>query len=177
MTSDTTGADTTGADNTGADLSDDLDIIRAIVKGSRVALLTTVSESGELHARPLAVLENEFAGEIWFFTADPSPKTADIALQPQVNVSMTDGKSYLSLAGTASVVRDRDRIDELWSPMAEAWFENGRDDPSVALLRVDASSAEFWAIDKPALARAFQLAKGIVTGRQPDVGENRTVAL
>jgi general stress protein 26 len=163
--------------DTASTTADDLEIIRTIVKGSRVALLTTVSASGELHSRPLAVLEDEFDGAIWFFTADPSPKTDDIAAQPQVNVSLTDGKSYLSLSGTASIDRDQTRIDDLWNPFVEAWFENGREDPSVALLKVDASSAEFWSVDKPAIARAFQVAKALVTKTQPDVGENRTVEL
>jgi general stress protein 26 len=157
--------------------SDDLDIIRRIVKGTRVALLTTVSEGGDLHSRPLAVLEDEFDGSIWFFTADPSPKTDDIAANPSVNVSLTDGKSYLSLAGTASVDRDQERIEQLWNPMVEAWFENGREDPTVALLRVDATTAEFWSIDKPAIARTFEVVKALVTKTQPDVGENRTVEL
>jgi general stress protein 26 len=157
--------------------TDDLDTIRAIISAADVAILTTTSTGGELHSRPLAVLENDFDGELWFFTADPSPKTADIAGNPNVNVSFADGKGYLSIAGTASVHRDRTKIDELWSPMAEAWFENGKDDPSVALLRVDAGTAEYWSSDKPAVARYFQIAKAIVTKSQPDVGENRTVSL
>jgi len=65
----------------------------------------------------------------------------------------------------------------LWNPMAEAWFENGREDPTVALLRVDARSAEYWSSDKPGIVRAFEIAKAVVTKSAPDVGENRTVAL
>lgn len=156
---------------------DDLDTIRTIVSGTRIAVLTTRSSSAELHSRPLAVLDYPFEGTLWFFTQDPSPKTDDIAGDPQVNASFTDGKSYLSIAGTATVDRDQTRIDQLWNPMAEAWFEKGREDPTVALLRVDATSAEYWAIDKPGIVRAFEIAKGIITKTPPDVGENRTVSL
>ena len=155
----------------------DIDIIRTIVSGTRIATLTTVSASGELHSRPLAVLDEPFEGSLWFFTADPSPKTDDIARDPNVNVALSDGKSYLSLAGTAAVDHDQARIDELWNPFVEAWFENGKDDPNVALLRVDATSAEYWAIDKPGVVRAFEVAKALITKQQPDVGENRTVSL
>jgi general stress protein 26 len=155
----------------------DLDTIRTIVSGTRIAVLTTVSPSGELHSRPLAVLEDDFEGSVWFFTQDPSPKTTDVAANAEVNVSYADGKSYLSLAGTATVEHDQARIDQLWNPMVEAWFENGREDPTVALLRVDARSAEFWAIDKPGIVRAFEVAKALVTKTTPDVGENKTVAL
>lgn len=156
---------------------DDLATIRAIISAAKIAVVTTTSTAGELHSRPLAVLENAFEGSLWFFTQDPSHKTHDIAESPQVNVAYADGKGYLSISGYATVDRDQSRIDELWNPMAEAWFENGRDDPSVALLRVDAQTAEYWSSDKPAVARVFEIAKAIVTKSTPDVGENRTVEL
>jgi len=157
--------------------NDDFETIRTIVSGTKIAVLTTRASSGELHSRPLAVLDYPFEGTLWFFTQDPSPKTDDVANDPQVNVSFSDGKSYLSIAGSASVERNQTRIDQLWNPMVEAWFDNGREDPTVALLRVDATSAEFWAIDKPGVVRAFEIAKAIVTKTTPDVGENRTVSL
>ena len=159
------------------DTNDDLDTIRTIISRSKVALLTTETALGELHCRPLAVLEHDFDGSLWFFTQDPSPKVNDVALNPKVNVAYTDGKGYLSISGTATVEHNRTRIDQLWNPMVEAWFENGKDDPSVALLRVDAHSAEYWASDKPAVARAFEIVKAVVTKSRPDVGENRSVEL
>jgi len=155
----------------------DLETIRSIIDAAKVAVLTTTSPSGELHSRPLAVLDGVFEGSIWFFTQDPSPKSEDIAANPEVNVAYADGKGYLSIAGTATIEHNPTRIDQLWNPMAEAWFENGRDDPSVALLRVDARSAEYWSSDKPGVVRAFEIAKAIITKSQPDVGENRTVSL
>jgi general stress protein 26 len=155
----------------------DLETIRSIIGAAKVAVLTTTSPSGELHSRPLAVLDDVFEGSIWFFTQDPSPKSEDIAANPEVNVAYADGKGYLSIAGTATIEHNPTRIDQLWNPMAEAWFENGRDDPSVALLRVDARSAEYWSSDKPGVVRAFEIAKAIITKSQPDVGENRTVSL
>ena len=155
----------------------DLETIRSIIDAAKVAVLTTTSPSGELHSRPLAVLDDVFEGSIWFFTQDPSAKSEDIAANPVVNVAYADGKGYLSIAGTATIEHNPTRIDQLWNPMAEAWFENGRDDPSVALLRVDARSAEYWSSDKPGVVRAFEIAKAIITKSQPDVGENRTVSL
>ena len=155
----------------------DLETIRSIIDAAKVAVLTTTSPSGELHSRPLAVLDDVFEGSIWFFTQDPSPKSEDIAANPEVNVAYAVGKGYLSIAGTATIEHNPTRIDQLWNPMAEAWFENGRDDPSVALLRVDARSAEYWSSDKPGVVRAFEIAKAIITKSQPDVGENRTVSL
>jgi general stress protein 26 len=51
---------------------------------------------------------------------------------------------YVSVSGRASLVRDREKIEELWNPDCEAWFPQGIDDPQLALLRVDATKAEYW---------------------------------
>ena len=58
---------------------DDLTTISTILHGARFATVTTRGAHGELHSRPLAILEDDFTGTLWFFTQDPSPKTDDVA--------------------------------------------------------------------------------------------------
>jgi general stress protein 26 len=156
---------------------DDRALIARIVKAAKIGVLTTVSAEGRLHSRPLAAQDVEFDGDLWFFTQDPSPKVDDIAGNQQVNVSFESGKGYLSIAGAAEVVHDPAKVEEYWSPMVEAWFPEGKDDPTVALINVHADSAEYWATDEPGVVTAFKVAKARVTGGQPDVGENKTVEL
>lgn len=158
-------------------MNDDLTTIDAIIKKTRFATVTTRTKDGELVSRPLAVLDRDFDGTVWFFTDDPSPKTDDIAYDEHVNVAYVDGSSVVSLAATATVDRDRARIDEFWNPWVEAWFPAGKDDPSVALLKVEATSAEYWHIDKPGVVRAIEIVKALATKTMPDVGESRTVEL
>jgi general stress protein 26 len=156
---------------------EELKTIAELIKASRIALLTTRSEHGDLHSRPLATQEAEFSGELWFFTQDPSEKVADILVNPQVNAAFESGKGYLSIAGNAEVVHDRAKVDEYWSPAAEAWFPEGKDDPTVAMIRVRSVSAEFWARDTPGVVAVFKIAKAAMTGGQPDIGDNRAVDL
>src|SRR4051794_30839413 len=99
--------------------NDDIETITAIIAKTRFATVTTRTEDGNLVSRPLAVLSRDFDGTVWFFTQDPSPKTADIANDPHVNIAYVDGASVVSLAGTATVDRDPARIDEFWNPWAE----------------------------------------------------------
>jgi general stress protein 26 len=155
----------------------EIDIVTKILKAARTAAVTTRTAEGALHSRPLAVLEDDFAGKLWFFTADPSAKTADVAANPEVNVSVGDGKGWLSLSGTAEVTRDPAKIDEYWNPWAEAYFEGGREDPSVALLEIDVDTIEYWDLDKPAVVQAFEVLKGIITKKSPDVGESGTLTV
>jgi Uncharacterized stress protein (general stress protein 26) len=156
-------------------MQNDLDVILDIMKGARFATVTTRGAGGHLFSRPLAVLDHDFDGTVWFFTPDPSPKTQEIAVDPHVNVAYADGPSHVSLSGTATITRDPALIDRFWNPWAESWFENGRDDPSVALPEVMAETVEFWHLDKPAVLRAVEVAKAIVTHSTPEVGESRTV--
>lgn len=156
---------------------EEIEKVSKLIESSRIAVVTTVGEEGQLVSRPLAMQQREFDGTLWFFTQDPSPKTEQVALNDQVNVALQVDKGWVSIAGTASVSKDPAMIDRLWSAGAEAWFENGKDDPTVALLRVKADTAEYWTVDSPKVVSAIKYAKAIVTGDRPDVGDNATVSL
>ncbi len=155
----------------------EIDDIGELVGKSKIAVLTTVGEDGRLLSRPLAVVERDFDLSVWFFVSDESHKVHQIEANPQVNVSFESGAGYLSLAGRASLVTDRNLIDEYWNAGAEAWFVDGKDDPHVALLRVTAESAEYWANTDPKPVALLKYAKAIVTDSRPDTGENHSVDL
>jgi general stress protein 26 len=139
-------------------------------------MLTTRTDEG-LHSRPLAIQEGEFDGALWFLIQSSSGTAHEIAADPSVNVAIESKDGFLSIAGSASVQNDAAKVDALWSRQAEAWFPEGRDDPTVTLLRVDADSAEYWAIDEPKPVAMFKYAKAAVTGEKPDLGETRKVDL
>lgn len=42
-----------------------------------------------------------------------------------------------------------------------------------ALLKVDATSIEFWHVDKPAVVRAVEVARALITKTAPDVASRR----
>lgn len=156
---------------------DENEQLRTLIGTAKIGIITTVNEDGALVSRPMAVKQRDFDGDLWFFTEDPSHKTAEVRAHPQVNVALDSGKGWVSLAGDAEVVKDEAKIDELWDTGAEAWFTEGRDDPKVALLKVTAHTAEYWATDEPKVLVLFKYAKAAVTGGRPDVGEARTVDL
>lgn len=152
--------------------------VAELVQAARIAYVTTVTPEGQLVSRPLAVQQrDEFDGDLWFFTADPSNKTAQLQTNSQVNVAFQADNGYVSISGTGEVSHDRALIDELWNGGAEAWFEGGQHDPSVALLQVHADSAEYWTMDQPMAVTLLKYAKARVTGKRPDVGTNESVDL
>jgi general stress protein 26 len=156
---------------------DEMQRLSALIDKARIGIITTINADGHLVSRPMAVQQREFDGDLWFFTEDPSHKTAEVRAHPQVNVALQSGKGWVSLSGEAQVVQDPAKIDELWDTGAEAWFTEGRNDPKVALLQVVAHTAEYWASDEPKPVVLFKYAKAAVTGGRPNVGEARTVEL
>ena len=44
--------------------------------------------------------------------------------------------NFLSVCGKASIFRDEARIDKYWNKLMEAWFEKGKDDSHIHLLKV-----------------------------------------
>ena len=120
--------------------------IAAMTKDTRIAMLTTTDESGDLHSRPMAMMDIEFDGDLWFFTGKSSPKVHDIENKPRVNVAFSDPEkqNYVSLAGTAELVIDRALFEKYWTKAFEAWFPEGLDDPELALLKINVESAQYW---------------------------------
>ncbi len=151
--------------------------VAELIHQGKIAIVTTVGPDGQLLSRPLALQDRDFDGDLYFFTPDPSPKTEQVKANDQVNVSIDTGKGWLSLAGTGSITTDNAIIDELWNVGAQAWFPEGREDPSLALLKVHAESAEYWTMDTPKPVALLKYAKSAVTGGQPDIGESAKVDL
>ena len=67
---------------------EEIEQVSKLIEGAKIAVVTTVSEDGQLVSRPLAMQQREFDGTLWFFTQDPSPKTDQVAANDQVNVGL-----------------------------------------------------------------------------------------
>lgn len=155
----------------------DLEQVAALVKEIRFGMLTTEAEDGTLRSRPMTTLQMDADGALWFFTALDSAKLDDAHAHREVNIAYArpDKQDYLSISGSASVVRDREKMKALWTPWIKPWFPQGLDDPNLALLAVRVSEAEYWKAPGSAPLRLYGLAKGIVTGNTDAIGENRSV--
>ena len=157
----------------------DLEKLRDLIKGTRVAMMTTVDQDGSLHSRPMATQETELAGELWFFTGADSAKAGEIGRDGRVNLSYSkpDDESYVSVSGTAQVVHDKAKAKELWNPFVKAWFPKGVDDPNLALVRVEVEKAEYWDAPSSKMVQLAGMLKAVVTGKQYDGGDHEKMNL
>ena len=157
--------------------SESIQKIGKLVKDIRIAMLTTAEADGTLRSRPMATQETDFDGTVWFFTAADSPKVGEVEHDQNVNVSYAkpDDQTYVSLSGKARLVRDSQKITDLWNPLLKAWFPNGKDDPNLALLRINVEQAEYWDSPSGTLVTLAGFVKAAVTGTQIKGGENEKV--
>ena len=151
--------------------------VAELIRGERFGMLTTIDSGGTLTSRPMALQEVEFDGDLWFFAERTSRKVGHIAGHPQVNVTVGSGSTWVSLTGRASVVEDKAKKRELWNGGVEAWFPDGPDDGAVVLLKVEATSGEYWNTPGGRVATALSFAKAKLTGQPYSGGENETVRL
>jgi general stress protein 26 len=151
-----------------------------LIKDVKVAMLTTVGEDGAMHACPMMTQEVAFDGSLWFFTRKSSAKIHNIERDPGVNLvyANPDDQRYVSVAGRAELVEDQAKIDELWSPAYEMWFQGGKENPEVSLIRVEVESAEYWDAPSSAVVYLAGFAKSLITGKKPSkVGEHQKLEI
>ncbi len=62
--------------------------------------------------------------DLWFVTADGSPKLDDLVGDPHINLSyFKDGSmEWISASGVATISRDRDKIAALYEEDWKLWF-------------------------------------------------------
>ncbi|UXY17042.1 pyridoxamine 5'-phosphate oxidase family protein [Chitiniphilus purpureus] len=151
----------------------DRQALQAQLAHFRFGMLTTFdAELGQLRSRPMTNQQLEFDGTLWFFTADTTGTYREVTREHHVNLSYADPDAmrFVSVSGLASVVRDRERASALWSPVYQAFFPGGLDDPHLVLLRVDITQAEYWEASSGRMVQLYRLAKAALTGRPADLG-------
>ena len=161
-----------------------LDELYELIEGIEIAMFTTRRSDGALVSRPMATQKREPGVDLWFVTDVDSAKIDDLVADPNVSLAYYNVKTWewVSVSGTAMVSQDREMIRELHQPEWKAWFgdeggnrDGGPDDPRLALLLIDVKSAVYGKRNKPAALALFEVAKGRLTGKEPDVSDVRRV--
>lgn len=163
-----------------------LEELYELIENIKTAMLTTRRPDGRMVSRPMATQEREPIADIWFVTDVESHKMDELHHDPHVNLAYFDNDRYewVSVSGTAIISTDRGLIRSLYKPDWKAWFgridevrDGGPGDPRLALILVDADSVVYMKRDKPAPLLLFEVAKAMLTGKAPDLGEVKKVEM
>jgi general stress protein 26 len=97
--------------------------------------------------RPMtAQFDGDRGGPIWFFTATDTELATSLTAGSKATATFASKGHdlFATLQGKLSLDNDRAVIDRLWNRFVAAWYEGGKDDPKLTLLRFDAEHAEIW---------------------------------
>lgn len=149
-----------------------------LLKDFRFSMVTFVTDEGHLHSAPMTAQNDAFNGIVWFLGSKKSELVKSISSNPQVNLgySNTSNNDYVSINGVAENVIDEVILDEIWSPAYEAFFEHGKSDPDIQLIRVVCNGAQYWK-GSGTLVTLYKLAKASVTGETEDLGTSKSISL
>ena len=149
------------------------DLIREV----KIAMMVTMDDQGRFRGRPMYARQEEFDGTLWFFTRDATPKTSEVREDDRVLLAYADPskQDYVSIYGSAEVVRDAALQRKYWSEGMRTWFPKGAEDPSIALLKVTVEGAEYWDSPSSTMVHAYGYLKAVTTGQPPSPGENDKV--
>jgi general stress protein 26 len=145
--------------------------VARLIEDIPIAMLTTVEDDGSLASRPMAALEMDDQGVLWFFTDLRSSKVEHLRV---VNLSFTDAPhaTYVSLSGRGEIDADRGRIHRLWTNFAKPWFPDGPDSPKLALLKFVPDAVDYWDGPNSSMVRAFGVLASVVAGKPVAMGEH-----
>lgn len=116
---------------------------------SNCFFVTRTSYPGSTNARPMAVQEIDDEGNLWFVSSSDTHKDHELQNNPEVYLyfqssGASGGGEFLEILGRASVSHDQQRIERLWKPEFNAWFEMGKEDPKVSVIKVVPREGHYW---------------------------------
>jgi general stress protein 26 len=150
------------------------DRIWKIAEKVGVCMLTTQFQGG-MRARPLEARPDRSQNLIFFVTDARSAKDHEVRAAPDVGVVFIDPKAnaFLSLTGRAQVLTDVDKASALWRKTDDVWWPDGPTDTNVRVLKFTPITAELWDGPASSVVTAYEFAKSLLTGVEPNLGENR----
>lgn len=124
------------------------------------------------HAVPMSRQEVDEEGTIWYLFSAESETYENLKFNDKVSVlfSHVDDHEFLSINGTAEISKDQERIDKYWNKFVEAWFEKGREDPNIRILKVSVEDAHYWDNKTSKLVTFMKVATSALSGQKLDIG-------
>ncbi|HEA19783.1 hypothetical protein LCGC14_1014650 [marine sediment metagenome] len=152
--------------------------LRELLKDTKITMMATNLQKVPFSICPMTLQQMDEQGDLWFFTAKDSDHFREIENdnRVQIIVSNESEQRYLSIFGNAVHMMADNKVDELWNPMLNTWFD-GKDDPNLALLNVNVENAQYWDTDSNKLVSFYDMGKSATMDKNPVVGKKGHIDL
>ena len=112
-------------------------------------------------------------------------KTDDLDKDGHVNIAFLNSTGeWASVAGTASVISDRDVVKKYYSPALKTWLgdlgdgthDGSENDPRIGVIKVEAKTATYALARGTFVGRAYEMVQGVITGEAAQVNKLREIS-
>lgn len=144
--------------------------LKELSESARTCMFCTELSTLPNNARPMSLQECDQEGNLWFISSSDSNKNFEIKDDNRVQLYfMNNGSSeYLSIFGKAYIYTDKNTIEDKWSSFANAWFEEGKEDPKVTIIRVTPDETYYWDTKAGKFVSMVTFIASAVTGIKTD---------
>lgn len=154
--------------------------IKDLVDSIDIGMLSTFpSDSSYPYTVPMSRQEVDDEGNIWFLFSSESETYKNIQIDYKVSLNFAHVGDYkfLNIDGAAEVSTDPIRIDKYWNKFNEAWFEKGKEDPTIRVLKVIPREAHYWDNKTNKLMTLLKVATSAISGQKMDIGREGDINL
>ena len=111
-----------------------------------ICMMTTVGPYGHLTSRPMSNNGDvEYDGNSYFFSYEDKEVIKEIKENSNINLSFQgDDMFYISIAGKAQLITDKEVLKKHWVDSLNAWFKDGIDTPGIIMIHVEAINIKYW---------------------------------
>ena len=157
-----------------------IDKIKSLVDDIKICLFCTDLKTDDgSTCRPMSAIKVCDQGNIWFFSEKDSDKNKAITADKNVQLFFSHPAkgSYLVVNGEAEIILDKSKIEELWTPVAKIWFKDGKDDPTISIIKVKPSNAYYWDTDGNQMINLLKMIASVATGKNLVTGNEGAITL
>lgn len=154
--------------------------LRNLVDSIDIGMVCTFEAGSDYpHAVPMSRQEVDDDGAIWFLFSSESETHHHLQQHNKLSLLYSDVGNYefLTINGTGQISQDKARIDKYWNKMVEAWFEQGKDDPRIRVLKVTPIEGNYWDNKANKFVTFLKMAASAVSGKQMDIGRTGELEL
>src|SRR5690606_11086 len=146
-----------------------IDKLKSMVEKIDIGMMcTNTAEMVNLHAVPMSRQEVDDNGNLWFLFSSERETFQNLQKDKHISVLYSDLSNYnfLSINGIEEVYTDQVRIEKYWNKMVEGWFEKGKDDPTIRVLKVTPSEDHYWDNKSNKLVTFLKVAVSAISGQK-----------
>jgi general stress protein 26 len=117
------------------------------LRSDRVVMLSLVDVEGGSSQPMTAIVDRDRPGSpVWFFTSSDTEFFRSLGQRHRAaaHFAAKDHELFASLEGELVIEEDPRMVDRLWNPFVAAWYEGGKSDPRLRLLRFEPGHAQVW---------------------------------